>query len=97
MNNEMKLKKTELILFSMSESSKNIFLHHIGHIQDDICASYKKIQPGTNLTSKCFPFGGQNQKTYLCTPNTEMKLVQSFFNVRKYLNDNNRSHWSHKR
>ena len=60
--------------FSMSESKSlfgitqsvfnlrstiNMFLYHIGVIRDDICNSYKKIQPGTNLTSKCFTFGGK--------------------------------------
>ena len=62
-NSEMNFKKTRLIQFPMSESSKNIFLHHMGHIRDDICNSYKKIQPGTNLTSKRFTFGGNNQTT----------------------------------
>ena len=31
----------------MSESTINIFLHHIGHIRDDICNSKKNNQPGT--------------------------------------------------
>ena len=52
------LKVTNLIQFSMFESTINMFQDHIGHIRDDICNSYKKIQPGTNLTSKCFTFGG---------------------------------------
>ena len=43
----------------MSGSGRNIFLLHIGHIRDDICNWYKKIQPGTDLTSKCFTLGGK--------------------------------------
>ena len=55
----MKLNLAYLNQFSMSESTINMFLDHIGHIRDDICGTIKKIQPGTNLTSKCFTFGGQ--------------------------------------
>jgi hypothetical protein len=30
----------------MSESGRNIFLHHVDDTKDDICDSSKKIQPG---------------------------------------------------
>ena len=44
---EMNLKKTELIQFSMFESTINMFQDHVGHIRDDIYHSSQKIQPGT--------------------------------------------------
>ena len=42
----------------MPESTRNMFLDHLGHIRNDVCDTIKKIQPGTNVTSKCFTFGG---------------------------------------
>ena len=58
-NREMDLKEAQLIQFSMSQSTWIIVLHHIGCIRDDCFGSFKKICPGTNLTSKCFTFWGK--------------------------------------
>ena len=33
----------------MSESIKNIFINHLGHIREDICGSSKKNQSETNI------------------------------------------------
>ena len=43
LNLKINLKKAELIQSSMSESGKNIFVHHIGDIKGDICNTIKKI------------------------------------------------------
>ena len=69
-NLEMNLKMAELIQFSMSEDTRNMFLDHFGQIRDDICDTGKKIHPGTNLRSKSFTFG----KSMSESPILEMNL-----------------------
>ena len=41
LNKEMKLKKAQLIQFSMPESNRNMFLDHFGHIRDFIVDSVR--------------------------------------------------------
>ena len=48
----------------MSESTRDIFPHHIGHIRDDIYHLGKKIQPGTKVWNLSVTFWGH----YLSTP-----------------------------
>jgi hypothetical protein len=88
-----KLKCNKFNQFSMSESTRNIFLNHSGHIREDICGSSKKIHARTIVVTFNSNFWG----TISVDPNIEMDLVQSVFNIRKYLNNFFTSLWSHKR
>ena len=77
----------------MSESIKNIFLNHLGHLKEDICGSSKKNQSETNVMEFNSDFFG----TTSVYPNNENDINQSVFNVRKHSKYFSAPLWSHKR
>ena len=62
----------------MPESTRNMFLDHIGHIMHDVCDWSKKIHPGTKAIIKNYHFWG----AFSVYHNIETTTTLSVFNVK---------------